>query len=306
MKKEDFKKSIDNINPDIYMVNRLKTKIMETTNIPVKRNVQMKRGIAAICLALVMIFGAGFFIQPTVEPTNQGIRQDTNNTSTTGNNKTVNPFIMIASAVNVEDDETIRTTKILKLNEEHPYALRLKVTDMRGLSEEEKDDIYKKLFLKESVYIDEEILAESSYATAMVSVRKLEDFCLTLLTFNGLQLDLENTGEIKSVNVKNTSKYSHIQCYVDTPTSTMLEADNEITIEGNQFDCDEDSFYWQPRAALGMALEENMDLPFSTFNDTITFTVEYNDGTKLVGVVDLIFDEDGSAGVVCKSYDYSS
>ncbi len=36
MRKDDFKKSIDNINPDAYMGNRLKAKI--NFNLPIKNN----------------------------------------------------------------------------------------------------------------------------------------------------------------------------------------------------------------------------------------------------------------------------
>jgi len=55
---------------------------------------------------------------------------------------------------------------------------------------------------------------------------------------------------------------------------------------------------------MDKAFNENINTPFSTFNDTITFTVEYNDGSKAIGVVDLVFDNSGNAKVVCKNYDY--
>ena len=100
MKKDDLKKSIDNINPDSYMGNRLKEKIT-TNTVPVKRNRQVTLSITAFCLAFAIIFGVGFISQPQTPAPQQNTTENT-----IPQNKTVNAFIMVASAANSESTET--------------------------------------------------------------------------------------------------------------------------------------------------------------------------------------------------------
>ena len=201
MKKDDLKKSIDNINPDAYMGNRLKAKIT-TNTVPVKRNRQVTLSITAFCLAFAIIFGVGFFVpQPDENTTKQQ--------STTGHiatqNKKVNPFIMVASAANSESTETVTVNKTLELNEEYPYEVYLKVRDIRGLSdaetlkiENELDDVFNKY------------CAEKKFDTGSAELCVKENIIMTICTFNEFKLDLDDTENIKSINVKNTSKYGQM------------------------------------------------------------------------------------------------
>ena len=135
MKKDDLKKSIDNINPDSYMGNRLKAKIT-TNTVPVKRNRQVTLSITAFCLAFAIIFGVGFISQPQTPAPQQNTTENT-----IPQNKTVNAFIMVASAANSESTETATVNKTLELNEEYPYEVYLKVRDVRGLSDAETSKI---------------------------------------------------------------------------------------------------------------------------------------------------------------------
>ena len=307
MKKDDFKKSIDNINPDAYMGNRLKSKIT-TVKIPVKRNKQVTLSITALCLAFAIIFGVGFLVpQPDENTTKQQ--------STTGNiatqNKKVNPFIMVASAANSESTETETATvnKTLELNEEYPYEVYLEVRDVRYLSDAETSKIENEL---EDIF--NKYCAEKKFDTGKAELCVSENIIMTVCTFNEFKLDLEDTENIKSINVKNTSKYGQMVYDTNKPTFNAPENGNFINIgwehgnnlsaNGEDFDFEKSSFYWSHTEELEKAFEENINTPYSTFNDTITFTVEYNDGSKAIGVVDLVFDDDGNATAVCKNYDY--
>ena len=295
MKKEDFKKSIDNINPDAYMGNRLKAKIT-TVKIPVKRNKQVTLSITAFCLAFAIIFGVGFLVpQPDENTTKQQ--------STTGNiatqNKKVNPFIMVASAANSESTETATVNKTLELNEEYPYEVYLKVSDIRNLSDEkiskiqnELDDVFNKY------------CAEKNFDVGRAELCGSENIIMTICTFNEFKLDLDDTENIKSINVKNTSKYGRMVYDNNKPTFDMPEHGNDFMVNAEDFNFDGGCFYWAHTEEMEKAFAENINTPYSTFNDTITFTVEYKDGSKAVGVVDLVFDDDGNATAVCKNYDY--
>ena len=78
---------------------------------------------------------------------------------------------------------------------------------------------------------------------------------------------------------------------------------DDKTVNGEEFDPTTAGFYWDYTDKLISALEQNPNTPFSTFNDVITFTLEYTDGSKSVGVVELNFDTYGNAAAVCKKYE---
>lgn len=306
MKKDDFKKSIDNINPDAYMGNRLKAKIT-TNTVPVKRNIQVTLSITAFCLAFAIIFGVGFISQPQTPAPQQNTTENT-----IPQNKTVNAFIMVASAANSESTETATVNKTLELNEEYPYEVYLKVRDVRGLSdletskiENELDDVFNKY------------CAEKKFDTGKAELCVSENIIMTVCTFNEFKLDLEDTENVKSINVKNTSKYGQMAYYANRHFEEVVtnegnkinlnwKGGNDVTIDGSSFDFEEGSFYWDHTDEMEKVFGENINTPFSTFNDTITFTVEYKDGSKAIGVVDLVFDDDGNATATCKNYDYVS
>ena len=303
MKKDDFKKSIDNINPDAYMGNRLKAKIT-TNTVPVKRNRQVSLSITAFCLAFAIIFGVGFISQSQTPAPQQNTTENS-----IPQNKTVNAFIMVASAANTESPENATINKTLELNEEYPYEVYLKVRDIRGLSdaetlkiENELDDVFNKY------------CAEKKFDTGSAELCVKENIIMTICTFNEFKLDLDDTENIKSINVKNTSKYGQMVYNTNKPTFNAPEHGNFINIgwehgnnlsaNGEDFDFEKSSFYWSHTEEMEKAFEENINTPYSTFNDTITFTIEYNDGSKAIGVVELVFDDSGNATAVCKNYDY--
>ncbi|MBE6816033.1 MAG: hypothetical protein E7522_11375 [Ruminococcaceae bacterium] len=291
MKKDDFKKSIDNINPDAYMGNRLKAKI--TTDMPVRNNRRVTVSITAFCLAFAIIFGVAFLTPPTA-PTSQ------TTTDSAVVEKRINPFIIVASAAEVQNTEAGAENKVLELNEEYPYEMFLKVKDTTNLSDEQKGEYV--LDLAED--FEEYGLTEKVFDTARAMVCSTENIALIQYAFNDFKFDLENIENAKSINVKNTSKYGQMVHHYNLPKFGGPEHGNDITINSKDFDFEKSSFYWDHTEEMEKAFNENINTPFSTFNDTITFTVEYNDGSKAIGVVDLVFDDSGNAKVVCRNYDY--
>lgn len=292
MKKDDFKKSIDNINPDAYMGNRLKSKI--TTDTPIRNNRRVTVSITAFCLAFAIIFGVAFLTPPTAPR-----EQTTTNYSGVENVK-ISPFIIVASAAEAESEEAVTENKVLELNEEYPYEMYLKVKDTTNLSDEQKGEYV--LDLAED--FEEYGLTEKVFDTARAMVCSTENIALIQYAFNDFKFDLENIENAKSINVKNTSKYGQMVHHYNLPKFGAPEHGNDITINSKDYDFEKSSFYWDHTEEMEKAFNENINTPFSTFNDTITFTVEYNDGSKAIGVVDLVFDDSGNAKVVCRNYDY--
>ena len=291
MKKDEFKKSIDNITPDAYMGNRIKSKI--NSNIPIRSNRRVTVSITAFCLAFAIIFGVAFLTPPTA-PTGK-----TTTDSSVVENERVSPFIIVASAAEVQNTEAGLENKVLELNEEYPYKMYLEVKDVSGISDEEK---------KQNEIVDLKIFKENQgdidFYRGMTYMNEYENILLQVYIFNDFKLDLKDTENIKSINVKNNSKYGEMVFNENKPVFNAPKHGRDITINGEDFDFEKSSFYWDCTEEVEKAFNENINTPFSTFNDTITFIVEYKDGSKAIGVVDLVFDDGGNAKVVCKSYDY--
>ena len=290
MKKDELKKSIDNINPDAYMGNRIKAKI--TSDMPVRKNRRLTVSITAFCLAFAIIFGVAFLTPPTA-PTSQ------TTTDSAVVEKRINPFIIVASAAEVQNTEVGAENKVLELNEEYPYKMYLEIRDVSGLSDEEKYSM-----MIDSKDLFEKKLDNVEFYTGKLQTCTNENIVFVQYTFNDFKLDLENIENVKSINVKNTSKYGQMVHQYNSPKFGGPEHGNDITINSKDYDFEKSSFYWDHTEEMEKVFNENINTPFSTFNDTITFTVEYNDGSKAIGVVDLVFDDGGNSKVVCKSYDY--
>ena len=295
MKKGDFKKSIDNINPDAYMGNRLKAKIT-TNTVLVKRNRQVTLSITAFCLAFAIIFGVGFLV-PQLDENTTKQQSTTENIAT--QNKKANPFIMVASAANADNTEDAIVNKTLELNEEYPYEIYLKVRDVRGISDAKKSETVKEMSEAFNSYC-----VEKDFYIGRVMVCSTQNIILAQCALNSFKLDLKDTENVKAINIKNTSKYGQMVYYANQPTFNVPQHGNDLTIVADEYNFEGGSFYWDHTKELEKAFDENINTPFSTFNDTITFTVEYTDGSKAIGVVDLVFDDDGNATAVCKNYDY--
>ena len=293
MKKDDFKKSIDNINPDAYMGNRLKAKIT-TDGVPVKSRKPLALTITAFCLAFAIIFGVGFISQPEAPAPQQDTTRDV-----VSNNRTVNPFIMVASAANTENTEALTPNKTLEINEEYPYEVYLKVTDIRGFSDDKISETVKQMSEAFNQYY-----ANKDFFTGSAVISATQNIVLAQCTLNSFKLNLKNTESIKAIRVTNTSKYGQMVYNANKPSFDVPQHGNDFTITAKEYNFEGGSFYWDFTEELKKAFDENINTPFSTFNDTITFTVEYTDGAEAIGVVDLVFDDDGNATAVCKNYDY--
>lgn len=292
MKKDDFKKSIDNINPDAYMGSRLKAKITTDTT-PIKSRKSLALTITAFSLAFTMIFGVGFISQPEA-PAPQ---QDT--TGAISNNRTVNPFILVASAANTEDTEASIPNKTLEINEEYPYEVYLKVRDVKGFSDDKISETVKQMNEAFNQYY-----ANKDFFTGSAVISATQNIILAQCTLNSFKLNLKNTESIKAISVTNTSKYGQMVYNANKPSFSAPQHGNDFTITAEEYNFEGGSFYWDFTEELKKAFDENINTPFSTFNDTITFTIEYTDESKAIGVVDLVFDDDGNATAVCKNYDY--
>ncbi len=292
MKKEDLFKYIDDIQPDLYMKTRLKSKIAESKMNTIKPK-KIFLCVTALCLIAALIVGTGLYGR-------------TPNNAVSGKDNTIvnsiapdimDAFIIVASAGDYKAAATI-AAQPLEVNEAYPYGVHLKIFDVSEMSDSEKKSLVQKMHNELSVYVGEEdfVMGGSTVVTT-------DKVYMVICSVNEFRFIIQQDKTLKSINVKNTSPYGQMVYSSGKREFSAPLHGNDITVNGDKFDPTTGGFYWDYTDKLISAFEENPDTPFSTFDDLITFTLEYTDGSKSVGVVELNFDTYGNAAAVCKKYE---
>ncbi len=298
MNKEDLKNSLDLIEPDPYMGTRLKAK-----SIPQKTHSKsfgrIAAGVISLCLVFAMLLG--FNLTST---TNAPVMESQTSQPA---KRQIAPFIMIASAV--EGEASAKEYKTLELNVASPFVYKISVIDVRGMSEGERDAELKRL----GKSFEDSFITDSSgdFVSAHGGIRGgFENIIFVEMMFNQIILNLSDKENLKSINVKTSSEWGYVE-YND-PVLLMemrekydvvsLPHGTDITVTADQYHQDSGGFAWRNSYKLDNALNDNPDMPLSSFTDTITFTVEYEDGSKEIAVIDVVFDDDGNANFISRDY----
>lgn len=300
MKKEDLKNSIDLIEPDPYMGTRLKSKmsVRKTSTVSFK-----KIGTCGVAVALIFALLFGFNPSPSATvPSTSDIQTNE------GFIRQVNPFIMVANAAEAAENPSAEYTT-LKLNETFPFAYKISFVDVRGMNEFEREDVV----LKAQEMLDNYIGNTNTVDYNMACVRSFPNIIFTESLENNIKLNLTDKENIKSINVKNSSEWGYVEYYdwklidseIDKGNTRPIPHGNDITITAEQYHQDSGGFHWKNSYKLDNAINDNPDIPLSTFTDTITFTVEYLDGSKEIGVIDVVFDDEGNGSFTLRDYSYS-
>ncbi len=292
MKKEELIEYIDGIQPDTYMKTRLKSKIVDSKPNTIKPK-KFIRCITALCLAAALFVGAGVY---------GNVTQDINGgkDGTQGNSilpDIMEAFIVVASATD-KNGEATAVTKTLEVDESYPYGVYFKTYDVRGISETEKNSLLRKMNDELNCYAGKE-----DFVFGRSSIVATDTIYMVICSINEFRFDIQPDKNVKSINVKNTSSYGQMVYSYGKPDFSAPLCGDDITVCGEEFDPRTSGFYWDYTDELVNVLEKNPDTPFSAFNDVITFTVEFIDGSKYVGVVELNFDTYGNAAAVCKKYE---
>ena len=291
MKKEELVKYIDDIQPDLYMETRLKAKIADSKKNKVKPRTLIS-SVTALCIVAALVVGTGFYGKVK------------NNADGGKDNTIVNgivpdimdAFIIVASAGDFKGEATV-VTKPLEVDEAYPYSVYFSTYDVSGLSESEKNSLLKKMNDELNNYADKE-----DFSFGRSSIVATDKIHMVICSLNEFRFVIQQDKTLKSINVKNTSPYGQMVFSSGKREFSASLHGDDITVTGEDFDPATAGFYWDYTDKLISALEQNPNTPFSTFNDVITFTLEYTDGSKSVGVVELNFDTYGNAAAVCKKY----
>lgn len=297
MKKEDIKSAFSHIEPDPYMETRLKAK-----SIPKKTHSGVVGKAVAGALALSFIFVVMFGFD-TDSQTGVSVTSGSQTSSLTN----INPFIMVAGAIESEIAEN--EYKTLKLNETFPFAYKISVIDVRGMDEKQREEAVVKVNKMLDDIAENTEVEPLNYGIGCVR-GGFENIIFIETMANSIKLDLADKENIKAINVKNSSEWGYVEYYdsklieseQEEGKTTWIPHGNEITITAEQYHQDSGGFHWRNSYKLDNAIDDNPDIPLSTFKDTITFTVEYNDGSKEIGVIDVVFDDEGDGSFIIREY----
>lgn len=172
-----------------------------------------------------------------------------------------------------------------------PMNYLLRVRDLRGLSEAERD-----------IIINEErkfCNSQSNSSLLEAGVRYThnmprENYVISFIRTGCFRLKIEDYEQVESISIKCTTKYG----MVDVRSSNYPWPkgwDVEIQPE------DISDYYlerpleinWKYTTELLYALDEDPTMPLSSFSDIVTFTVKFLDGTVKETMVQIMIQDDG-------------
>lgn len=294
MEKNEFKNCINAISPDVHLKTRLKAKVLSAAEKPHKG--QKKLFVPAVSAVLCV---AVFALCITNLPAKDALTTSPGKAESTAGTSTATGWggVMLAYAADGEGE-----TQYLELGVTVPLSYKMKVTDLRGLSEKERDAVIE----KESREYKAEIDALLYYGGYDV----MENVLICRTVSNQYTLDIDDPASVENIHLTCTEYgllgYPDFRNSVETANAFLTGTD--LTIPGDvyaqimELEAAGESHFgidWRTSGEMDEAIDADPDKPLSSYSDTLTFTVNFKDGTVAQSVVELTFDDDGNLTATC-------
>jgi hypothetical protein len=212
---------------------------------------------AACACALALVLFAGIK-RPAPEPADTATKNPTAVIQ-------MQPRVKLLTAVNKDTKQELIEDVVT------PFDLRMQVLDVRGMSEEEIDMLYKQ---------------EWDAAKAIISESKLDgratqyggsEAIITIISDGKFFVVIDDIDQVEAVSATCTSG-AHIN------KNKVNKPNGDSGIE----------FTWSPSQEIVIsAIEDDPTIKLSQFSDTVTVEVKFCDGTTETVVMDLIFGDSG-------------
>lgn len=172
-----------------------------------------------------------------------------------------------------------------------PMNYTLRVRDLRGLSDEEREQAINEERAQHRKLMDES-LNGASVRYGNCTAR--ENYVISFVRNGCFRLRIENYDLVESISIKCTTKYGK----VDIRSSDYLWLKGwDVEIRPD----DVSDYYrerpleinWKYTTALLESLDEDPSMPLSSFSDVVTFTVKFLDGTVQETKVQITIQDDG-------------
>lgn len=300
--KNEYKHIFDKIEPKA----ELEEKVLNFENANKRVAFAPKKIIALVAVIAIMITGGSFgayqlSVKPLMLPEATIGINDKNLISN-------NSFTVVAYA---SDDKTIKS---LDKGISVPLDYQIIYKDIRGLSEDEIENLWKEFDIRE---LD---MGEARLFTG--EVERLENAMLSVCMWNYFDLDIKDIENVQNIKISNVSDYGEVEIVsYDMDYSndgSRIELDNEesiknkfirgksISISGERYAKSKrldlnPQINWKMGDKLYEAIDNNPDFDMSSVSDTITFMIEYKDGSEAQSKVQINFTSEGK--MIAKSTD---
>lgn len=323
MKQNDIKNALNEIKPDAHIRTRLEAKVREKTQQKTHRRA-FTAGIAAVlCITIVAVSMGVSGITVKTNPISPTTAATEPTQTDTAFSRIAPGFVIFAYA-----DETDSKEKQEEqyLDVSLPGICSVNATDIRGMSEKEIEYQAKKI-----IEIDSNFYGE---AEIFQSVERRDNVLISQIRGGEFDFDLnkEQADDVKEIRVKTENiGYSVMEIraydkmYYDNlkPTDTknikdfyiLSDESGVAKISGKRFkkcieieeNTDMENMFgitWKMGDRLYDALNADPDMDLTTVKDTITFEVEFNDGSVSRSVIEIGFDENSQMFASPKAFDY--
>ena len=224
------------------------------------------------------------------------------------------------------------TTEEMKSRIETEMRYSLFVTDIRNLSSEEKE----RLLRAEKTQLEtkaESIGVPATIGKSMMLNLAWDNAIFALVRGGGFRLALDHSKQVKRISAACASGYGEAEIFLrsgvlegrDIPYRAAFDDGEEreltkkvsgdgvwlhaktVAVEqtvlmevlGQDGKGDGDlTVCWRPCDRLYEALNENLATPLSSFSDTMTVVVTYEDDTLDIHEIDMVFEDDGAIKAV--------
>ncbi|MBQ8684173.1 MAG: hypothetical protein IJ518_06640 [Clostridia bacterium] len=186
-----------------------------------------------------------------------------------------------------------------------PEAYTLSVQDIRELPPAEADSLYDATCKN----AESESTAHADTSTFHSHVIRRENVIIRCVRLGEIELEVDDPGSVAAISGKSYSGYGRIEFYYNSASINKGDtpySDSEMTLTGDYYQLllqEEEAgtgrleINWRPSAELYNTIDENPDLPLSTFRDVFTLYVEYTDGTAEHHRIEVAFNDDGEADI---------
>lgn len=219
---------------------------------------------------------------------------------------------VMASAAEEDNTAGVDNTvvyKKLEMNEAFPYEMYIKAVNTKGMSNDERKAVFDQLKAEYQKKLNNRTTPWDTSLSSATSAS--ENVIVMSAVIGSLKLSIENPEDVTEINVTNTSKYGNLVYHgfnLDSEKLSQLRKKNGslksyypqtpvISFTAEEFNFENHIFFWQETEELISALGADINTPFSTFNDEITFTVKYKNGDIAKSVIRLEFNDNGNATV---------
>ena len=277
------------------------------------KNVVLKR-IASVTLALAVLIGSGYGLNQITHKQDTALPYDSSQVAA------AKPLsVMVAYAGEYKEADEFESKVGSQNKQKVFYAIHFADINDKGAVENLKK-LYKNDWAK--IQAEAESIAADGYGASVGKSREVlfdsngkETAVLYEIHGGEIAINLKDYTNVKKLTVNNYSEYGEMYiAYYDSEANNETfdikqVHGKEIIISGDELRKSQDSkmfesgiehrvnygydLRWKPNYQLYEAIGNDINFDLSEIKDTVTFTVEYNDGTIQSGCVNLYFDRDG-------------